>query len=103
MAGVDPDPYTLAQLQLLARGRQKSEWAQTSTILAVLANANRDPKRRPYPWDADDFNPFAESRPVRGIPFNKETSRMLAQAITGKRIAPDRPSRWDLLTQHPPV
>lgn len=97
MAGLDPDPYTLAQLQRMARGRQRSEWAQTSAVLALVANCNRDPRRRPYPFTPDDFDPFAEYRP-RGIPFTKETSRLLAQAITGQRLPPEKPSRWELLT-----
>jgi hypothetical protein len=95
--GIDPNPYTLAQLQTMARGRQKSEWAQTSTVLCLLANANRDKKRRPYPFEPDDFNPFAEYRGPRGIPFDKTTSRILAQAMTGKEL-PSEPTRWDLLT-----
>lgn len=96
MAGLDPDPCTLAQLQRLARGRQRSEWAQTSAVLALYANAHRDPRRRPYPFTPDDFDPFAEYRP-RGLPFNKETSRILTEAITGQRLPPERPSRWELL------
>lgn len=96
MAGLDPDPYTLAQLQRLARGRQRSEWAQTAATLALYANAHRDPRRRPYPFTPDDFDPFAEYRP-RGLPFNTETSRILAEAITGQRLPPERPSRWELL------
>lgn len=97
IAGMDPDPYTLAQLERLARGRQRSEWAQTSMMLCTFANAHRDRRLRPYPFTPDDFDPFAEYRP-RGLPFNKETSRILAQAITGQRLPPDRPSRWDMLT-----
>ena len=97
MLGQDPGPYTLAQLLAMARGRQKCQWSQTSAVLAVIANANRDTKRRPDPFTPDDFNPFAEYRGPRGIPFNKETSRVLAAAFTGQKIAPEKPSRWDLL------
>lgn len=95
--GLDPSPYTLAQLQTMARGRQRSQWAQTSTVLALLANAHRDPKRRPYPFEPWDFDPFAEPRAPRGIPWNKENGRILAQLLTGKQPAQEKPSRWDML------
>jgi hypothetical protein len=49
----------------MAEGRLRAEWAQTSEVLALIANANRDPKksRRVY---ASDFNPFAERRRSSG-------------------------------------
>lgn len=95
--GTHPDPYTLAQLTTMTRGRAKAEWSRTSAVLAMLANANRNPKKRPYPFEPDDFNPFAEYRGPRGLPFDKETSRLLAQAMTGKTLEPEHPTRWQLL------
>lgn len=34
-------------------------------MLAMLANAHRDPKKRPAPFKPSDFNPFAVERAER--------------------------------------
>lgn len=86
----------------MVRGHQKFQWRHTSEVLAMLANANRNTKLRPYPFTFEDFNPFSESRGPRGVPFNKETSRLLAQALTGKKAPDQTPSRWDLLRKANP-
>jgi hypothetical protein len=46
-------------------GRQRHDWSIASSLMAVIANTNRDPKRsrRPKP---SDFDPFSQrSRPVK--------------------------------------
>lgn len=47
----------------MAEGRQRSEWARTSALMALIANTQRDPKKtralRP-----SDFDPFARSAPT---------------------------------------
>jgi hypothetical protein len=43
----------------MQRGRMEMEWGQTAALLAMTANANRDPKKRPQPFMPDDFNPMA--------------------------------------------
>ena len=43
----------------MAEGRQEAAWGRTSAILAMLAEANRDKKKKPTPFKPDDFNPFA--------------------------------------------
>ena len=48
---------------LMAEGRQKAEWGQTASIMALLANCHRDPKKRPRPFAPDEFMP--RSRPRR--------------------------------------
>jgi hypothetical protein len=37
---------------------RREEWDRTATICAVIANCNRDPKRRPKPWTPADFHPL---------------------------------------------
>lgn len=37
-------------------------WSRTAHIVAMIANVNRNAKRRPSPFEPDDFNPFAASR-----------------------------------------
>lgn len=41
----------------MARGRLQSEWLRTGSVMALLANINRDPKQRRKPFDATDFMP----------------------------------------------
>jgi hypothetical protein len=42
----------------MAEGRQRDTWMQTASIISMIANANRDPKKsRPYTWK--DFFPFS--------------------------------------------
>lgn len=46
-------------------GRQRHEWSIASSIMAVIANTNRDPKRSRL-LKASDFDPFAKhARPVK--------------------------------------
>jgi hypothetical protein len=53
---VDPGPLTLRELCWMAEGKQRNDWSHTSVILALVANCNRDPKKRAF--TPDDFNPF---------------------------------------------
>ena len=43
----------------MAEARSKERWAHTSTILALTANVNRDPKKH-GPFNPADFNPYTE-------------------------------------------
>lgn len=50
----------------MAEGRERSEWARASVLLALIANAHRDPKKcRPY--GPEDFDPYR----VNGEPSEK--------------------------------
>ncbi|MBM3982765.1 MAG: hypothetical protein FJ304_21340 [Planctomycetes bacterium] len=40
----------------MAEARSRHQWAHTSAVLALLANANRDPKKT-RPFRPGDFNP----------------------------------------------
>ena len=42
----------------MAEARQRSEWSRTSEILAMIANTQRDPKKRPRPYAGVDFDPY---------------------------------------------
>ena len=58
----------------MADARGESQWVQTSAVLAMLANANRDPKKKPRPYQPNDFNPFArraaKQRPLPPAPVS---------------------------------
>ncbi|MFB3894591.1 MAG: hypothetical protein ACE15C_21525 [Phycisphaerae bacterium] len=42
----------------MAEARARDNWAHTSTVLALLANVNRDPKKG-RPFKPADFDPYA--------------------------------------------
>ena len=44
-----------------AEGRQRADWNRTAALLAITANVNRDPKRRPTPFTAEEFNPYSNT------------------------------------------
>jgi len=41
----------------MAQGRLRAQWQQTATICTILANANRDKKKRARPFEPNDFIP----------------------------------------------
>lgn len=52
---------------MMAEARGRAMWAHTSSILALIANVNRDPKKR-GPFTAADFDPYAKAERDRAIP-----------------------------------
>lgn len=74
----------------MAESRDRQAWAHTSAVLALTANANRDPKKKPTPFKASDFNPHAKKwerrmRKARTVPGGIEMLKMLLPA--GRRQA----------------
>ena len=43
----------------MAEGVSRLQWAQTSAIIAAIANVNRNTKKKPSPFSPDDFDPWA--------------------------------------------
>ena len=52
---------------MMAEGRGRAEWAQTSAILAMLANTHRDPKKSAL--HPKDFNPYGGESAGNRIPI----------------------------------
>ena len=54
----------------MAEGRQRHDWALASTLMALFANAHRDPKRT-RPLKPSDFDPFghAVKAPLPKVPI----------------------------------
>lgn len=44
----------------MAEARARDQWLHTSTVLSMLGNCHRDPKRRPKPFTPTDFNPYEQ-------------------------------------------
>ncbi|MBI1374490.1 MAG: hypothetical protein GC159_17370 [Phycisphaera sp.] len=47
----------------MAEAKTKENWSHTASLMALIANAHRDPKKKPSPFKADDFTPKARSAP----------------------------------------
>ena len=54
----------------------REAWNHTSSVLAMLANANRDPKKSPRAFKPSDFNPYAK-RKITGMAITKENIGIL--------------------------
>ncbi len=46
----------------MSDAKTKGDWARTASIMAVIAEVNRDKKKRPAPFTANDFNPTVERK-----------------------------------------
>jgi hypothetical protein len=70
----------------MAEGRSKEAWNHTSSMMALMANVNRDPKKG-RAFTPADFNPFFEktSRPDV-IVVTKENVSLLKQAFLGDSL-----------------
>ena len=42
----------------MVEARRQDAWQHTSWLAALIANVNRDSKRKPSPFVPDDFNPM---------------------------------------------
>ena len=48
----------------MAEGRQRDEWSRTSSVMALVANTQRNPKKT-RPFRPGDFDPFARASDKR--------------------------------------
>lgn len=62
IAGIDPRPFSLRQLNWLADGRRIDEWNRTALQCALFVNAHRDPKKG-KPFQLATFHPYMEETP----------------------------------------
>lgn len=71
----------------MAEARAQERWAHTASLMALVANCNRDPKKRRRPYTPDDFNPLARSRRRRtgGIPITAENIELLKAFLPENR------------------
>jgi hypothetical protein len=68
----------------MAEGLGRERWAHTSLLCAILANANRDPKRT-RPFKPDDFNPYSRQDRRQRTVADKESLAILKEALTGRK------------------
>jgi hypothetical protein len=72
-------------------------WQHTAWIMCMIANVNRDAKKRPRPFSPDEFNPMAVGSKKKtgsdAIVITKETVGQMREAFGGlsrrkKQIGP---------------
>ena len=69
----------------MALGKERSEWNRTASQLAMLFNANRDPKRTSA-MSPSDFHPLErKARGPRGVPLRGGIVRMVARGIAKRK------------------
>jgi len=67
----------------MAESRARERWAHTSSLMALIANVNRDPKRG-RAFRPSDFNPYGPKRKV-GIPITPDNIGLLKGLVKGGR------------------
>ena len=68
----------------MAEGLGRERWAHTSILCALIANANRDPKRG-RPLKPSDFDPYARQERRERVIVDSESLVMLKEAFTGRK------------------
>lgn len=59
----------------MAEARREHDWGQTSAVLWLMAEMNRDRKKRPSPYKMSDFDPTYRKPKQSNLP--KADIRML--------------------------
>lgn len=74
---------TLRELVIMAESRQRHDWSQTSAVLWMLAEQNRDRKKKPSPYKPSDFDPTY--RKPRHDELPKADIRMLKELFVKEK------------------
>tara|TARA_R110002012_G_scaffold289633_1_gene482772 strand:- start:273 stop:578 length:306 start_codon:yes stop_codon:yes gene_type:complete len=81
--GILPEQFwtlTFFELASISKGKlnqDKTLWNHTSTVMSLMANANRNSKKRPTPYKPSDFNPYHEE--LEDIEVNEITPEDIEQ------------------------
>lgn len=65
----------------MAEARGRDAWGRTATVLALLANIHRDPKKH-RAFRPSDFNPY-ETKRGSGIPIKAKDIGLLKKVFVG--------------------
>lgn len=52
----------------MVKAKRLEQWQHTSSIMALIANCNRDPKKKNRPFQPRDFNPYMQKKNVLRLP-----------------------------------
>jgi len=67
----------------MAEGLGRERWAHTSLICTLIANANRDPKKR-RPFAPSDFDPYARRDRSSRMVADKQDLALLREALEAR-------------------
>ena len=84
IVGVEPGQLTLRELVVMAEARARAAWDRTSLLCALIANANRDPKKtRPCKPEADAHNVTDEDfgRAMAGDAIDLAATALLEELV----------------------
>ena len=76
----------------MAEARRQHDWNVASTIMALMAEMNRDRKRRRKPFKPDDFNPYADQKAIVAKGTVEQAASMLGAAYTRNTQVSPQPS-----------
>ena len=66
----------------MVEGARERDWETMSHLLAMLANINRNPKKRHKPYLATDFNPVVKNAKTSStLPWNEQTRNIAKNAF----------------------
>ena len=68
----------------MAEAKRQHDWNVASTIMALMAEMNRDRKRRRKPFRPDDFNPYADQKPIVARGTVEQAAAMLGASFQPK-------------------
>jgi hypothetical protein len=68
----------------MAEAKRQHDWNVASAIMALMAEMNRDRRRRRKPFRPDDFNPYAEQKPIVARGTVEQAAAMLGAAYQKK-------------------
>ena len=75
----------------MAEAKRQHDWNVASTIMALMAEMNRDRKRRRKPFRPDDFNPYANQKPIVARGTVEQAAAMLGASYRPKLPEPPCP------------
>jgi len=70
----------------MAEARVRDEWNRTASLMALLANVNRDPRKH-GPYKAPDFHPL--ERKAERAPIGEASISLLKTVFVDRRVAGD--------------
>jgi hypothetical protein len=78
-------PRTFRELVFAYRGKEYAEWDRLAALLCLIANVNRDPKKRTRPYTPHDFFRRPGTKAVRGTALTASAFRSMKSMFVKKR------------------
>lgn len=79
----------------MAEAKAEAEWDHTASLMALLAEINRDREQRRRPFTPQEFHPMHQQQRKRRRLSDREVESALC-ALAGKK-RPKKPGLWDTI------